>query len=390
MPVPIPAPCAEEYAMNSLVSRTIAWSVLIGASMLSPASAAGPAIPASSGASEKTWAFAPLKKAGPPTDPAGQSANAIDRFVVARLSKMALAPAGPADKRTLIRRVTFDLIGLPPTPAEVDGFLADDSPGAFAKIVDRLLASPLYGERWGRHWLDVVRYADTGGFENDYAYANAWRYRDYVIRALNADKPFDRFLQEQVAGDELWPQDRDAVFATGMYAIGPVLGESAMVLDQLEYEWLTDAADTTGAAFLGLTMGCARCHDHKYDPISQKDYYGLQAVFGASDRPFPEKVRVGRIKALNGLVSDAPVPRELLNDPRCKIKTEKDVGLRLFHREQPLTVHLRHRGEVSKPREVIEPAFPAAVVGAMQARASSAEGAAHPPIRKPCPATSRK
>src|SRR5262249_3328657 len=153
----------------------------------------------------------------------------------------------------------------------VDAFLADPSPGAFARVLDRLLASPHYGERWGRHWLDVARYADTGGFEADYLYPTAWRYRDYVIRAFNADKPFDRFVQEQVAGDELGPDDPDAVIATGLYCVGPTLGESAMVSTQLEYEWLTDAADTTAAAFLGLTFGCARCHDHKYDPLTQQD-----------------------------------------------------------------------------------------------------------------------
>src|SRR5262249_45135785 len=153
---------------------------------------------------------------------------------------------------------------LPPTPEEVAAFVNDTSPDAFIKVVDRLLASPRYGERWGRHWLDVVRYADTGGFETDPLYPNAWRYRDYVIRSLNQDKPFDCFLREQVAGDELWPDDPDAVLATGLYCVGAVQEPAAMVSTQLEYEWLTDAADTTGAAFLGLTFGCARCHDHKF------------------------------------------------------------------------------------------------------------------------------
>jgi hypothetical protein len=307
--------------------------------------------------------FSPVKTIEPPPDPTGWSTNAIDRFVLAKLREHNLQPAGPADKRTLIRRVTFDLIGLPPTPPEIDAFLADDAPDAYAKLVDRLMASPQYGERWGRHWLDVVRYADTGGFEADYLYANAWRYRDYVIRSLNADKPFDRFLQEQVAGDELWPDDPDAALATGLYCVGPALAESAMVSNQLEYEWLTDAADTTGAAFLGLTFGCARCHDHKYDPLKQKDYFAFQAIFAASDRPFPDKIRLNRIKALNGLLSDAPVPKEKLHDPRCKIETEESLKeLRLFHRDEPLTLHRLGRGELSKPREVVSPALPAALV----------------------------
>jgi hypothetical protein len=313
------------------------------------------------GRTPKRWAFTPVKVVQPPPDPSGWSANAIDRFVQAKLHKHGLTPAGPADKRTLIRRVTFDVIGLPPTPAEVDAFLADRSPDAFARVVDRLLASPHYGERWARHWLDVVRYADTGGFEADHLYPGAWKFRDWVIRSFNAHKPFDRFLHEQVAGDELWPADPDARLATGLYCVGPALAESAMTANQLEYEWLTDAADTTGAAFLGLTFGCARCHDHKYDPISQKDYFALQAVFAASDRPFSGKIRLLRIKALNGLLSEAPVPRRLLNDPRCTLRTEKDVGLRLFHRRAPLAVRRLARGELSKPRELVAPAVPAAL-----------------------------
>jgi hypothetical protein len=316
--------------------------------------------------SQGLWAFEPVQEVEPPPDPDGWSANPVDRFVRAKLRDNGLEPAGPADRRTVIRRVTFDLTGLPPTPEEVDAFLADRAPGAWGRVVERLLASPRYGERWGRHWLDVVRYADTGGFETDLLYPKAWRYRDYVIRSLNADKPLDRFLQEQVAGDELWPGDTDAVEATALYCVGPALPESAMVSNQLEYEWLTDAADTTGAAFLGLTLGCARCHDHKYDPITQKDYYALQAVFAASDRPFPDKIRVQRIKALNGLLSDAPVPKKLLDDPRCTVQTEDKVGFHLFHRPGPLEVRRLRRGELSRPEERVGPAFPAALVPAAQ------------------------
>src|SRR5262249_11876756 len=313
----------------------------------------------SAGGGQKHWSFQPLRQIEPPADPSGWSANPIDRFIHAELIKHGLRPAGAAEKTARVRPVSFDLIGLPPTPGEVDAFLADVTPDAFAKVVDRLLSSPQYGERWGRHWLDVVRYADTGGFEADHLYPNAWRFRDYVIRSLNNNKPFDRFLQEQVAGDELWPDDPDAVVATGLYAVGPALDESAMVSNQLEYEWLTDAADTTGAAFLGLTMGCARCHNHKYDPITQKDYFAMQAIFAASDRPFPEKTRLVRIKIWSGLLSDAPVRKKLLNDPRCQVQTEEQIGFRLVHRHEPLEVHRLKRGELSKPLEAAEPALPA-------------------------------
>src|SRR5262249_26323106 len=233
--------------------RAILWCLALCGVPVLRAIAEGPKEPMPPTGTARLWSFEPVRKVEPPADSSDWSANPIDRFVRARLRAQGLEPAGPAEKRTLIRRVTFDLIGLPPTPAEVDAFLADHSPDAFATVVDRLLASPQYGERWGRHWLDVVRYADTGGFEADLLYPSAWRYRDYVIRSLNADKPFDRFLQEQVAGDELWPEDRNAVLATSLYGVGPALSESAMISNQLEYEWLTDAADTTGAAFLGLT-----------------------------------------------------------------------------------------------------------------------------------------
>jgi hypothetical protein len=322
----------------------------------------GPKAQTSQTGTEKRWAFRPVQKVEPPADSTGWSANPIDRFVQAKLREHGLQPAGPTEKRPLIRRVTFDLIGLPPTPEEVAAFVADSSPDALAKVVDRLLASPQYGERWGRHWLDVVRYADTAGFEQDFFYPNAWRYRDYVIQALNADKPFDRFIQEQVAGDELWPGNPEAVTATGMYCVGPALSEAAMIPNQLEYDWLTDAADTTGAAFLGLTFGCARCHDHKYDPLTQRDYFAMQAIFAASDRPFPTKIRLDRIKALNGLLAEVPVPKELLNDPRCTVQSDEKVGLHLFHRAQAWNVHRLRRGELSKPREVVGPAFPEALL----------------------------
>jgi hypothetical protein len=329
--------------------------------------------PAAANEAGQPWAFQPIKKVEPPVDASGWSANAIDRFVHQRLVSGGLEPTGRADKRTLIRRVTFDLVGLPRAPADVEAFVTDDSPDAFAKVVDRLLASPEYGERWARHWLDVVRYADTSGFEHDFFYADAWRYRDYVIRAFNANKPFDRFIQEQVAGDELWAADSEAVVATGMYCVGPALPEAALMSNQLEYDWLTDAADTTGAAFLGLTFGCARCHDHKYDPLTQHDYFGMQAIFAASDRPFPPKIRLNRIKGLNGLLSDAPVPNKLLNDPRCTVQSEEKIGLHLFHRAEPWKVHRLRRGELNKPREEVGPDLPAALVAGGQAKFSPVE-----------------
>jgi hypothetical protein len=191
----------------------------------------------------------------------------------------------------LLRRVTIDLTGLPPTQNEIQSFLADNSPDAYAKVVDKLLASPAYGERWGRHWLDIARYADSDGFKADATRPNIWRYRDYVIKAFNDDKPYDRFIREQIAGDELYPGDPDAL--TGMGFNRHWIDESnAAGLITRRQETLDDMTAVTGTAFLGLTFGCARCHDHKYDPILQKDYYRLQAFFANTsfgDGPLPLK-----------------------------------------------------------------------------------------------------
>jgi hypothetical protein len=232
------------------------------------------------------WAFQKIAHPKPPkVEQIDWVRNSIDAFVLAELETKGLRPAPPADKITLIRRATFDLIGLPPTLEEVDAFLADDSSKAFDKVVDRLLVSPRYGERWARHWLDLARYAESEGFKADEIRPNAWRYRDYVIRSLNNDKPYDRFIKEQIAGDELRPDDPDARVATAFNRHYPD-ESNARNLMQRRQEILNDITDTTTAVFMGLTVACARCHDHKYDPIRQSDYYRLQAFFansGAAD-----------------------------------------------------------------------------------------------------------
>jgi len=197
--------------------------------------------------------------------------NPIDQFILAKLDAKNVKPGPPADKITLLRRATFDLIGLTPTPEEVSAFLADQSPRAFEKVVDRLLDSPQYGERWGRHWLDLARFAESEGFKSDEPRPNAWRYRDYVIQSFNTDKPYDRFVQEQIAGDELWPENPAARVATGFSRHYPD-ESNARNLQQRRQEILDDITDTTGAVFMGLTYGCARCHNHKFDPILQADY----------------------------------------------------------------------------------------------------------------------
>ncbi len=223
---------------------------------------------------------------------AGKTDGSVDSFIDAALKRNGVTAAPLADRRTLLRRVTVDLTGLPPTPEDVKAFLKDPAPDgkAFARVVDRLLASVQYGERWARHWLDVVRYADSNGYSNDYERPNAWRYRDYVIRAFNSDKPYDRFIEEQIAGDELFLDDPEAVIATGFLRAGPWEHTGMSVAAETRQMWLDDVTHATANVFLGLTLGCARCHDHKFDPLPTKDYYRMQAVFATTAfarRPLP-------------------------------------------------------------------------------------------------------
>jgi len=250
-------------------------------------------------AQKSFWAFQPVKKpAVPAVNNKDWSKNPIDAFVLAKLEEKQLEPNKSADKLTLLRRATLDLTGVPPTDKEIDAFLSDNSPAAFEKVVDRLLASPAYGERWGRHWLDVARYADSDGFKADATRPNIWRYRDYVIQAFNDDKPYDRFIREQIAGDELFPGNHDAMVAMGFNRHWIDETNAAGLLTRRQ-ETLDEITTVTGAAFLGLSVGCARCHDHKYDPIPQKDYYRLQAFFANTsygDGPLPVKDPVERRK----------------------------------------------------------------------------------------------
>jgi hypothetical protein len=248
------------------------------------------------------WAFQPVKAQAPPAvKNTAWSRNAIDRFILAKLEAKGLQPAPPAPKLTLLRRVTFDLTGLPPTLAEIEDFLADQSPDALAKVVDRLLSSPRYGERWGRHWLDVARYADSTGMDEDNLYPHAWRYRDYVVQAFNGDVPYDRFVTEQIAGDLLPAADREtrlrALTATGFLALGPrPLAQQDRM--QMIYDVVDEQIDTVSKAFMGLTVACARCHDHKFDPILTKDYYSLASIF-ASTTAFRNQGRAGAISYMH-------------------------------------------------------------------------------------------
>ncbi len=234
----------------------------------------------------KFWSFQPLAQPQPPAvKNEAWARTPLDRFILAKLEEKGIAPSPLAEKRKLIRRAYFDLIGLPPTPEQVERFVQDDAPNAFEKIVDELLANPHYGERWGRHWLDLARYAESHGYEQDYDRPFAFHYRDYVIRALNADQPYDEFLRWQIAGDELAPENAEAWKATGFLAAGTHATQiTANSAEKERYDELDDMAGTIGTAMLGLTVGCARCHDHKFDPIPVADYYRFISTFTTTVR----------------------------------------------------------------------------------------------------------
>ncbi len=258
--------------------------------------------------------------------------NPVDAFLLAKLEERGWSFAPPADRRTLLRRVSFDLVGLPPSAEEVEAFERDPAPDAYERIVDRLLASPHYGERWGRHWLDVARYAETCGYERDQEKPFAWKYRDWVIRALNDDKPYDRFVVEQLAGDELPDRTEQTLIATGFLRLG-TWNDEPNDAHEYKYERLEDMVHVTSTAFLGMTVKCARCHDHKFDPIRQDDYYRLAAAFWA-----------GPIE---------PGSRGVLGGPDPKLVG--DVLAWTDVRPDPPPLHLLKKGDPRRPERVVSP-----------------------------------
>ncbi|MES1257032.1 MAG: PSD1 and planctomycete cytochrome C domain-containing protein [Acidobacteriota bacterium] len=261
-------PEADIATIEKWIAGGAAWPQTV------PANAAG----------QTWWSFQkPVRPAVPVLKDAWVR-NPIDAFIAKKLGEEKLKPAREADRRTLIRRAYLDLHGLPPTAEQIGKFVNDAAPDAYEKLIDELLASPRYGEKWGRHWLDLARYGDTSGFEQDPYLLYAWRYRDYVIDSFNNDKPYDRFVKEQIGGDELYPDDPASMAGTGFYTVGPNRDMLYKVEDINRVETLIDWVDTTGSVFLGLSVGCARCHDHKFDPIPQRDYYALQAIFQPAEK----------------------------------------------------------------------------------------------------------
>lgn len=292
------------------------------------------------------WAFQPLKLAQPP-EVRNQTwvRNDIDRFILARLEAAGLEPSREAPPAALIRRVTLDLIGLPPTPEEVAEFenAASRNPNAaYEALIDRLLASPHYGERWGRHWLDLARYADTCGFHNDLDRPYAWKYRDYVIRSFNEDKPYGRFIAEQIAGDEVDDADEETLIATGFCRNGPSnddnMGKTPEALAQYRADQMDDVISTTSSVFLGLTLGCARCHDHKTDPILSRDYYSLFAIFNGTEK-------LGMAKGAK-------------DKGDKKLKDEAKVMALVEHSAEVPPTRILQRGLAASPGEEVGPAIP--------------------------------
>jgi hypothetical protein len=289
---------------------------------------------------EDLWAYRPIRRSPPPHAPVGarfEFRNPIDLFIAAKLADHGIDRfAPPADPPTLMRRAAFDLHGLPPSRDDVLLFTSDDSPDAYERLVDRLLASPHYGEQQARHWLDVVRYADTSGFSNDYERPNAWRYRDYVIRSFNSDKPYDRFAIEQLAGDELNERDPELLVAAGFLRTGPWEHTGMTVAAVTRQQYLDDVTHNVGVAFLGQGLRCARCHDHKFDPVPTKDYYHVQAVFAATqladrEAPFVPSEHAGAFDQARGEVeARLQAVRELLD--QLKQKNERAVAAFLKER----------------------------------------------------------
>ena len=290
------------------------------------------------------WAFQPVIRHSVPdmaSNTAANFQNPIDAFIAAQLQKHGKAFSTPADRTTLLRRITFDLIGLPPTPEEVSEFLADTSPDAFDRVVDRLLSNPHYGEAWGRNWLDVVRFAETAGFKEDPIRPTAYTYRDYVIRAYNRDVPFDRFVLDQFAGDELFPDDAESLAATGYCRMWPDESNASNILLARQMS-LDDLTGNVGAAFLGLSIGCAQCHDHKFDPLLQTDFYQLQAFF--SGIVLEDKVPVGTHEDLV----------EYRREERAWLDETAELRRELNLLERPARVKMQGERRMKFPPEVLE------------------------------------
>jgi Protein of unknown function (DUF1549)/Protein of unknown function (DUF1553)/Planctomycete cytochrome C len=336
--------------LTQWVKEGVPWTALPTTASNSTSPVKAPAVVKPKPALASTWSLRPVSR---PSVPAVKNPDwcrsPIDSFLLARLEAEHLQPAPEADRVTLIRRLTYDLTGLPPTPDDVDAFVADRAGDAFERLVDRLLESPHYGEKWGRHWLDLVRYAETNGYERDSAKPFAWRYRDYVIDAFNSDKPYDQFVREQLAGDEVDPSSAAALTATGFYRLG-IWDDEPADRPLARYDGLDGIISTTGQVLLGMTINCARCHDHKVDPIPQKDYYRLLAFF--QDIVDPNGKNVKKVAGKGG--------------SRIEVMCVAEQGQR--------ETHVLLRGNPNAPGDNVEPDVPQILSAAAPATFVSGPG----------------
>ncbi len=363
----------------------LALLVCLVRSTQAPAEEPAPPEPPIVAGDREHWSFRPLQRPEPPTvEDAGWCRTPIDRFILAPLEAEGLRPAPEADRLTLLRRVTFDLTGLPPTPEEIAAFLADTAPQAYERVVDRLLESRAYGERYAQHWLDLARFAETDGFEHDHVRPNAWRYRDWVIDALAADMPYDEFVRRQLAGDELFPDDPAAAIGTGFLLCGPDMPDINLQ-EERRHNFLNSMTGTVGTVFLGLQFECASCHDHKYDPLSQYDFYRLRAFFepmeifkdqpvaSAADRADVKDFEVARATRWKELEADIASLRQADPDQNAAKLAELEQELAALKKSEgpPLALgrvvretspdakpsHLWVRGDFRRQGPEVEPAF---------------------------------
>jgi hypothetical protein len=344
--------CGESASLRPRLPRTLRLALLgfLAALLACPSPLSADSAPAT--ARTQHWAFVPPQRIAPPTVKNTRwPRNPIDAFVLARLEKEKILPSPEANRATLIRRLSFDLIGLPPGAEEVRAFVQDRDPEAYTRLVDRLLDSPHFGENWARHWLDLARYADSDGYEKDGVRPYAYLYRDWVIAAFNRDLPFDQFTLEQLAGDLLPGSTRDQKTATGFHRQTLTNKEGGVDQEEFRTKAVVDRVNTTAAAWLGLTIGCAECHDHKYDPLSQREFFQLYAFFNnASEKDLP----------LEASGPDAPPPGDSVKDTKDKkdSKNKQPAAAILVEDEKPRGTRIHVRGDFLRPGEAVQPGTP--------------------------------
>jgi hypothetical protein len=371
---PLPASVVKDFA--AWITAGAPWP------KFDPTAAGDPAFQVSS-----HWSFRPVAKVLPPEDPSGWASHPIDRFIAEQWQRRSLHPVAAANRRTLARRLYFDLIGLPPTPEEIESFVADQSPDAFEQLVDRLLASPAYGERWGRYWMDVVRYADTAGDNADYPVPEAQLYRDYIVDSFNSDKPYEQFVREQLAGDLLAAESPPEKFAEQTVATGflALSRRYATAPYELWYLTLEDTVDTVGQTFLGLTLRCARCHDHKFDPIATDDYYALYGIFESTQFPwaggeefqsknFPRQHFVPLLPAAEVAVQQAAYKERLDKLAGEIAELDKQIAAANDEQKKGLQPQLAQRRD--EQLQLQRPGVPPGVPGAYAVREGSPHNAA--------------